>query len=53
MKDKSPCPQQLHVPYTRQQIADQTGLAVEIVIRTLLRMNKEGKIKICKHKLYY
>ena len=53
IKDKSPCQQQLHVPYTRQQIADQTGLAVETVIRTLSRMNKEGRIKIVKHKLYY
>ncbi|AHF15283.1 Crp/Fnr family transcriptional regulator [Niabella soli] len=53
IKGKSSCPQQWCVPYTRQQIADHTGLAVETVIRTLSRMNKEGKIKIFKHKLYY
>ncbi len=41
------------VPYTRQQIADFTGLRVETVIRTLKRMCKEGKIKIVDHKLYY
>ena len=40
-------------PYTRQQIADYTGLRVETVIRTLIRMNKEGKVKIINHKLYY
>lgn len=39
-------------PYTRQQIADYTGLRVETVIRTLIRMNKEGKVKIINHKLY-
>lgn len=40
-------------PYTRQQIADFTGLRVETVIRTLTRMNKDGKVKIINHKLYY
>lgn len=39
-------------PYTRQQIADFTGLRVETVIRTLTRMNKDGKVKIINHKLY-
>ncbi len=42
-----------HIPYTRQQIADFTGLRVETVIRTLTRMDKEGKVKIIDHKLYY
>lgn len=41
------------LPYTRQQIADFTGLRVETVIRTLTRMNKDGKVKIINHKLYY
>lgn len=41
------------VPYTRQQIADFTGLRVETVIRTLIRMSTSGKIKILGHKLYY
>jgi CRP/FNR family transcriptional regulator len=39
-------------PYTRQQIADFTGLRVETVIRTLSKMNKEGKVSIIQHKLY-
>ena len=41
------------LPYTRQQIADFTGLRVETVIRTLTRMSKDGKVKIINHKLYY
>lgn len=40
------------IPYTRQQIADFTGLRVETVIRTLIRMSKENKIKITDHKVY-
>lgn len=42
----------LLVPLTRQEIADFTGLRVETVIRTLLRMNKEKKIVIKDHKIY-
>ncbi len=41
------------VPYTRQQIADFTGLRVETVIRTLGRMHKKGDVKIIDHKLFY
>lgn len=41
------------IPYTRQQIADFTGLRVETVIRTLRRMCVEGKVKIIHHQLYY
>lgn len=41
------------LPYTRQQIADFTGIRVETVIRTLTRMHEDGKVKIINHKLYY
>lgn len=41
------------VPYTRQQIADFTGLRVETVIRTLIKMDKEKKVEIIHHKLYF
>lgn len=41
------------IPYTRQQIADFTGLRVETVIRTLCKMNQDGKVKIIDHKLFY
>ena len=40
------------VPYTRQQIADMTGLRVETVIRTVSRLKEEGKISVIKHKIY-
>jgi len=42
----------LEVPYTRQQIADYTGLRVETVIRTLSRMNNEGKVSIVNRKVF-
>ena len=41
------------IPLTRQSIADQLGLRVETVIRTLKRMDETGKVAIIKHKLYY
>ncbi len=41
------------VPYTRQQIADFTGLRVETVIRTLTRMNAKGIVNIINRKVYY
>jgi CRP/FNR family transcriptional regulator len=42
-----------HVPYTRQQIANFTGLRVETVIRTLKKMCASKKVKILNHKLYF
>jgi CRP-like cAMP-binding protein len=41
------------IPFTRQQIADFTGLRVETVIRTLIRMSEQDKVIIMDHKLYY
>ena len=41
------------VPYTRQEIANFTGLRVETVIRVCTRMNDNNKVKIINHKLYY
>jgi len=43
----------MKIPYTRQEIADFTGLRVETVIRTLSVMNKNKKIEIVDHKLFY
>lgn len=40
------------IPFTRQQIANMTGLRTETVIRTLKRMHEEGKVKIKNHKLF-
>lgn len=41
-----------HIPYTRHQIACHTNLRTETVIRTLKRMEREGKIIIRNHKLF-
>lgn len=41
------------VPFTRQEIANLTGLRVETVIRTLMKMKERKKVEIIKHKLYY
>jgi len=53
IKEEEGTDKQLLIPYTRQQIADFTGLRVETVIRTLIRMCNEGKIHIENHKVYY
>jgi CRP-like cAMP-binding protein len=41
----------LIIPFTRQQLADMTGLRVETVIRTVKKMEKEGKLKLQGHKI--
>jgi len=45
--------EKLQIPYTRQEIADFTGLRVETVIRTLTQMKKNNKVEISNHKLFY
>lgn len=39
------------VPYTRQQIADMSGLRVETVIRTVKKMERDGKLEIVDRKI--
>jgi len=41
------------IPYTRQEIANFTGLRVETVIRALAKLKVEQKIEIKNHKVYY
>lgn len=41
------------VPYTRQEIANFTGLRVETVIRVFSRMKEDNKIEMVNHKIYY
>lgn len=41
------------VPFTRQQIADLTGLCVETVIRASRKLAKDKIIKIQNRKIYY
>jgi CRP/FNR family transcriptional regulator len=43
----------VQIPYTRQEIANFTGLRVETVIRTLTQMKNEKKVEITNHKLFY
>ncbi len=40
-------------PFTRQQLADMTGLRVETVIRTVKKMEKEKKLVLIGHKIKY
>ncbi len=41
------------IPFTRQEIANYTGLRVETVIRVFSQMNKNNKVTIINHKIYY
>lgn len=41
------------IPFTRQQLADMTGLRVETVIRTVKKMEKDGKLTLEGHKIKY
>lgn len=41
------------IPFTRQEIANFTGLRVETVIRSLTKMGESKKVEIIHHKIYY
>lgn len=41
------------IPFTRQEIANFTGLRVETVIRTISSLAKKKQIDIINHKIYY
>ncbi len=43
--------QQFEVPFTRQQIADMTGLRVETVIKTVKKMATEQSLALENHKI--
>ena len=43
----------IEIPFTRQEIANFTGLRVETVIRTLAKMKEKNKVKIIDRKLIY
>jgi CRP-like cAMP-binding protein len=47
------CTEKILIPYTRQEIANFTGLRVETVIRVLCKMNTCEKLEIVNHKIYY
>jgi len=50
---KHPSREKVIVPFTRQQLADMTGLRVETVIRTVKKMEKEGKLVLEGHKIKF
>jgi CRP/FNR family transcriptional regulator len=53
-KKKSGCGnEKILIPFTRQEIANNTGLRVETVIRVFTKMNKANKVEIINHKIYY
>jgi CRP/FNR family transcriptional regulator, cyclic AMP receptor protein len=41
------------IPFTRQQLADMSGLRVETVIRTVKKMEKEKKLTLEGHKIRF
>jgi CRP-like cAMP-binding protein len=41
------------IPYTRQQLADMTGLRVETVIRTVKKMEQKGKLTLDGRKIKF
>ncbi len=52
-KNNNPNNNKLIVPFTRQEIADFTGLRVETVIREVKKMEKQNKLVIIDHKIYF
>jgi CRP-like cAMP-binding protein len=52
-RNNIPSSEKILIPFTRQEIADFTGLRVETVIRTLSQMKKSNKVDITNHKLYF
>ena len=41
------------VPFTRQQLADMSGLRVETVIRTVKKMEDQGKLRVVSRKIAF
>jgi CRP/FNR family cyclic AMP-dependent transcriptional regulator len=50
---KSGVTSKIIIPYTRQQLADMSGLRVETVIRTVKKMEKDGKLLLEGHKIKF
>lgn len=52
-KKKSGSSDKIIIPYTRQELANLTGLRIETVIRTLRKLNENRKVDIVNHKVYF
>lgn len=50
---RQPSREKIIIPFTRQQLADMTGLRVETVIRAVKKMEKEGKLTLEGRKIRY
>ena len=48
-----PAEKEYPVPFTRQQLADMTGLRVETVIRTIKSMEQKGILEIIEGKIFW
>jgi len=46
-------PYSFEIPFTRQQLANLTGLRVETVIRAVKKMEKDNVLKIDNRRIYY
>ncbi|MCZ8214748.1 MAG: helix-turn-helix domain-containing protein, partial [Cyclobacteriaceae bacterium] len=42
----------IELPFTRQQLADMSGMRVETAIRTIKRMEEQGKLCIREGKIH-
>lgn len=51
-KEQDDQSEKIKVPYTRQQIADMTGLRVETVIRTIRNLEQKGLLEIQGGKVF-
>lgn len=48
------CPdEKTMIDVTRKEMANSTGLVIETVIRTVKKMEREGKIELINHKIYF
>lgn len=45
--------EQTMINVTRKEMANSTGLAIETVIRTVKKMERENKIKLINHKIFF
>ena len=52
-KSKNGNGEKILIPFTRQQLADMSGLRVETVIRTVKKMEKDKKLLLDGHKIKF
>ncbi len=52
-RERKECDKRVEIPYTRQQIANFTGLRVETVIRALSKMKDQDILEIVNKKVLY